>query len=617
VADPRTVKAREGDTLCVIAIRDGGFLDCGPLRADPANAAHLVSTLAKGTRVTVPPFEKKEEAGKATKSKHAFKKKTSPLPGLRFVHGSKDLPYAKDATLQVLQVSNFPSDKGGRYPTTASGPVTHATMPALPSGFGFNQDGHNDPDTFKIEVVDPREGSDTIKVKLTALKPLYAAGKVVGHTTFAAADRHAATRSIEVECKRAKPGLKVFRSRYLRLVTNKTDFDTLAPNKQALFVGPMADGAAGAADEIEVLDQRVRAEFQLASCPAGSAKCTLVAELPVGDESRQRRVKAAVHVLRNGRGGAGVVTVAQARQSVLDFVREIYAQAELGPKLVDPKVRLVEPPGNMIAISDRLGLRAEGGKTLSVRVRVDAGDNTVSITTVAGHTPRQTAERLAAQIRSATGTDARVSTNPPITGRAIGSADVLVGDPQTQNVRLTIVTSDDRQRGVVARIAGTVITEFGGDDANVGTLDERVLVKNYDSGSDRIDTFIVGSLSAGSFGEAFNPSTSDPKSRRPKPPMVNSVIVDGGTQSTTTNAHTTVPHEWAHVLMDTVHILNPSTELLFVGSPVGANEQVVNAPRRIGDPPPNKAFQVEWDGGIKGNPVKRLRTQNAALLAGW
>jgi hypothetical protein len=69
--------------------------------------------------------------------------------------------------------------------------------------------------------------------------------------------------------------------------------------------------------------------------------------------------------------------------------------------------------------------------------------------------------------------------------------------------------------------------------------------------------------------------------------------------------------------MDTVHILNPSTELLFVGSPVGANEQVVNAPRRIGDPPPNKAFAVEWDGGIKGNPVKRLRTQNAALLAGW
>jgi hypothetical protein len=614
----KRIKARQGDTLCIIAIRNGGFLNCDALRDHEKNKDHLVATLKKGTYITVPPLRAKGEKQPADK-KHKIKKKNAPLPYIRFVHGTPNLPWRNDPSLAWLNVTNYPADKGGRYPTGPGGPNNYAGLPAFPSGFGFDNDGHHDEDTFKIEVVDPHEGANKIKVKVIALKPVYKNGKVDSYTTFAAGDPDAAKRELEVECERVKAGSKVFRSRYMRLVTDVNDFDSIKTNKQALLVSPMADGNDGANDEVEVLDQRIRAEYELSFCKATKGpKCKIVKHQPVGRRNRQRRVKTAVHILRTGRGSPGVITIQQARKSLLNFVRELYAQAELSVKLVKPKVQLINPPKNMITISNEQARRAQGGKTISVRVRVDANDNTVSITTVAGHTPRQTAQRLAKEIRKVCNVKAKVSRNPPIVGRALGSADILVGDPDSQNVRLNVVTANDARQAVdIARIVGTQIDEYEGYDSHVGTLDERVLVKNYDSGRNRIDTFIVGTLDQHSFGEAFTPNKRSAKNQRPISNMVNTVLIKAQTQQSRTHAHTTIPHEWAHVLMDAGHIPNPTTELITAGAPVGNNEQVVNGPKRIGDPPGGNAFRVSWDDGPKGNPVRRLRSKNPSCLTKW
>ena len=46
---------------------------------------------------------------------------------------------------------------------------------AMPTGFGFDRHGDADLDTFKVEVVDPGAGNDTVDVTVQALKPRYAA----------------------------------------------------------------------------------------------------------------------------------------------------------------------------------------------------------------------------------------------------------------------------------------------------------------------------------------------------------------------------------------------------------------------------------------------------------
>jgi len=615
----KKIRAKSGDTLCTIAIRDGGFLNCDALRSHAGNASKLLANLKKGTKVIVPSLIKKIKI-KAVGNKHNFKKKIAPLPNIRFVHGSKNLPYRQDSTLKKLSISNYPSDKGGQYPAGPSGPNEYSTLPALPVDFTYKDDAHNDEDTFKVEVVDPLSTVDIIKVKLTALKPVYLKGKVDSYVDFAPMDSNVADRKIEIECKRVKAGLKVFRSRYIRLVTNKADFDAIKINKQGLLVAPIADGIVNTDGEdslnnqVEVLDQKVRAEYELSSCKASiGPKCILKNEISVGGNSKKYRVKTAVHILATSRGGTGVVSLQQQRKSLFNFVKEIYAQADLSLKLVKPNIRIVNPPRNLIAVSNEVGRRAQGGKTIHIRVRIDGSDDNVSIKTKKGHSPTATASRLVIAIRETCKVKAVVSTNPPCIGRALGSADILVGDPQIQNIRLTIVRADDAQAIHLGRITTTQINEFSGHDSHVGTLHERVLVKNYDSGKNHIDTFVVGTLHQNSFGEAFTPNKSKLKKRQPIDSMVNSIIIKGQTQLSLTHAHTTIPHEWAHILMDDSHIPSPTAELITSGAPVGINEQLVNAPRRIG----GGDYNIAWDSGNTGKPVNKLSSKNKVVMSSW
>ena len=591
---PKIVTARSGDTLCGIAI-DAGFLDCGPLRAEATNSGLLSVPLKNGDQVTVPDLTP-QDVSKTTDKRHRFIKKNAPPVSIRFVHGSPDKKYLEDFTLLNLNVSNFVANKGG-----ATG------LNRFPTGFGFNSNGDADIDAFKVEVVDPAAGA-SINVILEALMP---AGTNpdgrIKHVPITGVASSAQRKLDALKCAKVSSGV-AFRSKYLRLVVDKEDFD--AVTKQALLITDLVDAGK---EDVEILDQRVRATYIIQRCPGtGGTKCQVVAEIDVGEN--EKRVKVSVHILRDPVTAVPVATIDQARKNCLKFVRQLYAQANMTLKFV-ADIREIPAPANMFAIANGNGQVAVGAQSISVRVQIDATfDQTIGITTIAGEQPSQTAGRLANAIRNALATAtppviARVtpSTNPPLVGQAIGSADVIVGDPLTQTVRLTVLTSNDIGHPVqVGRITITTINDFGGADAHVGTIEERVLIKNYDTGTDRVDLFIVGKL-AGALGEAFTPNLTTAVTGQPIKELTNSALVFAGTVVSANNFHTTIPHEIGHLLMDGGHSI-PITEMMTQGSPVGANERVVNGPKRISD------RVINVGGGRNKNPVNLLRNANTTLI---
>jgi hypothetical protein len=602
----RAVTARDGDALCGIAI-DAGFINCAPLRADPANSALLNRPLKAGDIVTVPDLDPKLVTKPADAS-HKFTKKNSPPVSVRFVHGSPDKKYLDDDPLAVLNVSNFPTNKGG-----ASG------AQQFPKKFGFNRDGDADVDAFKVEVVDPG-ASGTVNAVLEALKPVQQADGSVQFQSITGVPDAALRKLDPLVCKQVATGNIAFRTPYLRLVVDQQDDAALAG--QTLLA---ADAVDAGDEKLEILGQHVRATYEFSRCPA-SPKCQARAELPIGENLQ--RAKVSVHILQDPGTGSAVADFDQARKSVLKYVRQLYAQANMSVTIVG-NIRFVPGPTNLIAIANGNGAPAAGNGAIQVRVQVgnlDQAlfdfDQTVPIVTKKGDTPLATATALAAAINAAFAAasppfnaTATPSDNPPLVGQALGSADVLVGNPLTQNISLSVVASGDVRHPVrIGRILTTKIPEFGDNDSHVGTIEERTLVKNYDSGTDHVDLFVIGTLGSGSLGEAFTPNASSAVTRQPTALMVNSALVFAATVTRKDHFHTTIPHEMGHILMDNTHAL-VATEMMGAGSPVGSNERVVNGPKRISDPVAPRT--IGYDSGFKGNPVTMLRNTNTGVIGSF
>jgi hypothetical protein len=567
-----------------------GFLDCAPLRAEPANAAFLTRDLQDGDVVTVPDVVTKEE-NRPSEKRHRFQLKTAPPVLIRYTHGSPDKPYREDATETVLNVSNIQTDKGG-----PNGQV------AFPTATVFDQAGHVDLDAFKIEIVDPRAGG-TVKSTLQALKPvLLPDGTISKHEPFTGAELN--RRKTEITCK-SVPSKVCFRSPYLRLVVD--DADKAARSAQTLLTTDLADGTGGDDDKIEILDQLVEASYVRKKCPGGT-KCRVFTRLPIGSD--HKRVRVAPHILQDA-GGVRIVDPVLLRKRILNYVRQLYAQADMKVNII-ANIDDVPLPANLIAIADANGQRAVGGQAIRVRVRIDATvDVEASITTVVDALPIDTATALAAAITAVVpaGTKVVPSRNPPLRGQTIGSADVLVGDPRTQRVRLDILDAADVRHPVaIGQLATPSVPDFDNNNAHVGTIEERVLVKNYDTGSDRIDLFIVETLGSGALGEAFIPHAALAVERQPIASMNNTALVFADTVRQNDHFHTTIPHEMGHILMDANHAV-VATEMMGAGSPVGANERVVRGPKRISDP-----RRIRYDDGVEDVPVRLLRDANPAIL---
>ena len=236
------VIAQEGQTLCELAIA-AGFLNCQPIRDLGSNAgkSFLTGPLKAGDVVAIPAIEK-EETDKGVEATHQFVKESAPPFGIRFVHGSPDKPYRQDPEVTVLHISNFPTNKAG--PNVNS---------AFPSDTKFSQLGHDDIDTFKVEVVDPG-GPATVDVTLEALRPIFKADGSVDHfEPFSGPAK--AKRTTTVTAKQVASKV-CYRSPYLRLVVDERDQQAVP--KQTLLIADLTDGKDGDNDKVEILGQHWR-----------------------------------------------------------------------------------------------------------------------------------------------------------------------------------------------------------------------------------------------------------------------------------------------------------------------------------------------------------------------
>ncbi|HWB96345.1 MAG TPA: hypothetical protein VG672_06575, partial [Bryobacteraceae bacterium] len=481
---PTLVTARDGDTLCGIAM-EKGFLNCDPLRAEAANAPFLTRALRAGDVVTVP-----DKAGKTTNHTtsqiHRFVKKNSPPVSIRIVHGSPDKKYLEDDTVNTLNIANYVPDAGGLQGLRTAGNT-------FPTGFGFNRLGHEDLDSFKVEVVDPA-ASGTVHVKLEALRPFYRAdGTIDHHDTFAGVADEADRRIDALECKQVTTGHVAFRSRYLRLVADKVDHIN---NDQYLLVTDMADVGD---PKVEILDQNVRASYVVQSCNAASNKCqvTFTAEV-----NRGRAFDVAIRVMRaaptgvietvpGGPGDDGIVKLADFRKRMQTFVRRVWAQSHIKPNIVT--LQTMDLPSDSITVSDGTGLPARGNQTgsaapgqvgFTVSVQRFGGlASTVHVVAPfnipAGSTPLQTANLIKARIDALPGLTATASINNPETGDPDGSCDVFIRDAQNGRITITNMNANqDQDQAVIATSLGMTIHFRNADDNyHVGHPEQRTLVK--------------------------------------------------------------------------------------------------------------------------------------------
>jgi hypothetical protein len=623
-----TVKAKAGDTLCGLALRNG-FPHCEELRALAANAAFRDGPLAPGDLVTIPDKKTKKASGETGKAM-GFVVSRGPAPSIRFVHGSRYLPYQLDRTLRWLDISNFVSERAGA-----------AQGAPFPGGHGFDPDGDADPDSFKVEVVTPGAGA-TLTVLLEALRPTYGRdGSVKSREPFAGAEHDA--RKLDAECRPVSGRSSVFRSRYLRLVTD--DVDRAAIADRALLVTDAADGSGGDDDRVEILDQRVRASVVIPVCKAPAGKrCTLRAELPVGRDNR--RIRLCAHVFRATPGGAptGGLTERMVRRRIQKWFRRAYAQAGLAPRIVPPGIEFIDPPAaNMLVLSQDSGLRASGldasGAASTVTFRLGSppplllawllpGNPTVRVVLRADMTPTQVGAAIAAALPA--GYLGEVFTNARGFTAADPSCDVLVSRADGKRVIIREeTTTDTRLTVAVARVDLSNVDDSSSPNLIPTTAAFRRILRSAPGADDRLDYFMVDRFRTFDLrGRAFIAGTDLAPPFRPPAPLrwavvmaarsSSGAVLDGGD-----TLPFTFPHEAGHVLTEAFHTTgaNSTTEMMRSGTSAA---NAVDASKRICD-----SVHVQYGMFDPGQPtpgashtqafsaVRRVRARGGPVLERW
>jgi hypothetical protein len=410
-----------------------------------------------------------------------------------------------------------------------------------------------DPENFRLELVDPNERKDVVFGRVEALAPDGSYDAVLRHVPLVRVARQAR-----------------FRSPFIRLVTDATD-------ESAPDIGG------------QLLRARLRGTIR-AVVERGAT--SLTRSLPVGEVGgsggpRQvLRGTLRVTVLRLHRGGPPVVgdresEAADLARGQVEIANEIWAQCFI--EFGDPKqaeVRIVDPPPPaLLAVGDLDGLPALGLGNVSFRAN---GVRIAPVATRNGASPEQTALAIARALRSA-GFRAEVTVNPRAELGAGSSADIVVRDKTGALARLSEepglpLSSDRQQRVAIGHVdLSDGVDEFDNTLAATGTLEERTLIKLLaDSDPTTIDVFLINRfVNRDRQGEAF--IEADGSS------LANTLIFDRNAVRYERQAWVQA-HELGHVLLDEAfHPDNLGADRPWLLMDADARQGRVTGPKRLSD----------------------------------
>lgn len=233
------------------------------------------------------------------------------------------------------------------------------------------------------------------------------------------------------------------------------------------------------------------------------------------------------------------------------------------------------PPPALLSVSDEDGLPARGEGVFHFY----AGAELIHVTSVAGETPLQSAQRIAEELRAHAFT-AAVLHVPATTFGAGPSADIVVRDDQGFLVHLRRdaarpLSSDARQSLDIAQVhLADGLAAFDNHRPG-GTLEERALVALLrDNDPATVDVFVIGAFTGSRRqGEAFIPSDAGP--------AAGAVIIDRHGVAYARSAWT-LAHEVGHVLLnDPFHPDNfgPDTPHRLMDS--NRRDGTLEGPRRV------------------------------------
>jgi hypothetical protein len=528
------------------------------------------------------------EVSRPTEVKHKFVRVGVPPATIKIIADGGNPKIAKATELKRVQVSTF------------------VTTQRLPEGFLTKS---TDPRNFKIEIYDQGATAATLTCELEAMKPLLdAKGKpkrdAEGDLTY---ESFSPRRMLSVKLKKV-PGLDhIYRSQYLRLVTDEED--RKSKPKQALLTDH------DPADlNVEILDQQIVARYTAVSGEP------LATEAVVGDG--ELRVRCRVFVCRPTAGApnlVGGITIDEVRRHMLSWVRRTYAAANMAPRIVG-NIEIVDPVENMLWI--RAGSRkgAQGGKKISFRVNTTPNPTTVEITTVAKETPLQIANRLVAEAVKLLPKDyvVKAFANPPGIYNNLDSADVLITHPTE---RVTIDqnrTRDNRIQVIVSRVRPNQNNTTEVDFMNIGSAANRAMNRNYRHDPDSVAVWVIGRFAAseGAVGFAFPRWFRERAPRHAVFPVLGSCFVEARTLSSKDQRVHTTDHEIGHIMISMVHFTGLGSELMS-DVPVNLKNSVWDSKRLSDRVLPYKEFVRGASRSFPLNPNQEFRTRERGFIEGW
>jgi hypothetical protein len=193
-----------------------------------------------------------------------------------------------------------------------------------------------------------------------------------------------------------------------------------------------------------------------------------------------------------------------------------------------------------------------------------------------------------------------------------GAADILVRGPAGANVVLSaIVTTDTGQSLEAIRLNPFPAIIFETDDFNtfMGTVHQRAICRNYDTGDDRIDLFVVDKMDQDSRGEAMLRGRELTKAASQGASGVFlSVFMARRCMDGTDADPIVLPHELGHTVADVFHAI-PVHQMM--NTEVTGN-MAVGGSKRIRD------ASTSYQGTTKKiNLHQRYRSEGSVVLETW